>query len=38
VVTFDDVTAAAERLAGVAQRTPVATSRTLDERLGAAST
>jgi threonine dehydratase len=34
VVTFDDVAAAAERLAGAAQRTPVATSRTLDERLG----
>jgi threo-3-hydroxy-L-aspartate ammonia-lyase len=33
VVTFDDVKAAAERLRGVAHRTPVATSRTLDERL-----
>jgi threonine dehydratase len=33
VVTYDDVKAAAERLAGVAHRTPVATSRTLDERL-----
>jgi threo-3-hydroxy-L-aspartate ammonia-lyase len=35
VVTFDDVEAAAERLRGVAHRTPVATSRTLDERLSA---
>jgi threonine dehydratase len=35
VVTYDDVAAAAERLRGVAQRTPVATSRTLDERLSA---
>jgi threonine dehydratase len=34
-VTYDDVAAAAERLAGQAHRTPVATSRTLDERLGA---
>ena len=34
-VTFDDVTAAAHRLAGIAHRTPVATSRTIDERLGA---
>lgn len=34
-VTFDDVTRAAERLEGVAHRTPVATSRTLDGRLGA---
>jgi len=33
--TYDDVAAAAERLRGVANRTPVATSRTLDERLGA---
>jgi threo-3-hydroxy-L-aspartate ammonia-lyase len=33
--TFDDVRAAAERLRGVAHRTPVMTSRTLDERLGA---
>ena len=33
MVTYDDVKAAAERLAGVAHRTPVATSRTLDERL-----
>jgi threonine dehydratase len=35
VVTYDDVQAAAERLRGVAHRTPVATSRTLDERLSA---
>jgi threonine dehydratase len=34
-VTYDDVAAAAERLSGHAHRTPVATSRTLDERLGA---
>ncbi|HTJ28637.1 MAG TPA: threo-3-hydroxy-L-aspartate ammonia-lyase [Candidatus Limnocylindria bacterium] len=33
--TFDDVLAAAERLRGVAHRTPVVTSRTLDERTGA---
>jgi threonine dehydratase len=35
VVSFEDVVAAAERLRGVAHRTPVATSRTLDARLGA---
>ncbi len=35
MVTFEDVEAAAGRLRGVAHRTPVATSRTLDERLGA---
>jgi len=35
MVTFDDVAAAAQRLKGVAHRTPIATSRTLDERLGA---
>jgi threonine dehydratase len=35
MVTFDDVAAAAERLKGVAHRTPIAASRTLDERLGA---
>jgi len=35
VLSFEDVAAAAERLAGVAHRTPVATSRTLDERLAA---
>jgi threonine dehydratase len=34
-VTYDDVAAAAERLSGIAHRTPVMTSRTLDERLGA---
>lgn len=34
-VTYDDVAAAARRLEGVARRTPVMTSRTLDERLGA---
>ena len=35
MVSFEDVQAAAERLQGIAHRTPVATSRTLDERLGA---
>jgi threonine dehydratase len=35
VVTYEDVAAAAERLRGVARRTPVETSRTLDERLSA---
>ncbi len=34
-LTFDDVTAAAGRLDGVAHRTPVITSRTLDDRVGA---
>ena len=34
VITLDDVRAAAERLAGVANRTPVLTSRTLDARAG----
>ena len=34
-VTIDDVRAAAGRLAGVAHRTPVLSSRTLDERTGA---
>jgi len=33
VVTYADVRAAAERLRGIAHRTPVATSRMLDERL-----
>ncbi len=33
-MTFDDVKAAAGRLAGVAHRTPVLRSRTLDERTG----
>jgi threo-3-hydroxy-L-aspartate ammonia-lyase len=35
VLTLEDIRAAAERLAGVAHRTPVVTSRTLDERCGA---
>jgi threonine dehydratase len=35
MVSYADVHAAAERLHGVAQRTPVATSRTLDARLSA---
>ena len=35
-VTFEDVVAAAGRLRGVAHRTPVITSRTLDARTGAA--
>ena len=34
-VTFEDVAAAAQRLAGVAHRTPVITSRTLDQLTGA---
>jgi len=34
-LVFDDVRAAAGRLAGVAHRTPVLTSRTLDRRVGA---
>jgi len=34
-VTFDDVARAAERLRGIAHRTPVITSVTLDERTGA---
>jgi len=34
-VTIDDVDAASDRLAGVANRTPVLTSRTLDELTGA---
>jgi threonine dehydratase len=34
VVTYEDVRAAVERLRGVAHRTPVATSRTLDARTG----
>ncbi|MEV6837749.1 threo-3-hydroxy-L-aspartate ammonia-lyase [Streptomyces sp. NPDC051133] len=34
-VTFDDVRAAAARLAGVAHHTPVLTSRTLNSRVGA---
>jgi threonine dehydratase len=35
MVTYDDVVDAAARLEGIANRTPVVTSRTLDERLGA---
>src|SRR3954447_10281328 len=35
VLSLTDVRAAADRLAGVAHRTPVLTSRTLDERVGA---
>jgi len=35
VVSYDEVVDASRRLEGVARRTPVATSRTLDERLGA---
>ena len=34
-ITLDDVAAAAHRIAGVANRTPVLTGRSLDERLGA---
>jgi threonine dehydratase len=34
-ITFEDIRAAAARLDGIAQRTPVARSRTLDERCGA---
>jgi len=34
-ITFDDIRAAAERLAGHAHRTPVRTSRTADQRTGA---
>jgi threonine dehydratase len=35
LATYDDVLKAAERLSGVAHRTPVLTSRTADERSGA---
>jgi threonine dehydratase len=35
VLSLTDVRAAAERLKGVAHRTPILTSRTLDERVGA---
>ncbi len=35
MVTYADVVSAAERLVGVAHRTPIMTSRTLDERLSA---
>jgi threonine dehydratase len=34
-ISFDDVAAAAQRLAGIAHRTPVLTSRTADELAGA---
>jgi threonine dehydratase len=34
-VTYEDVVGAARRIEGVAHRTPVLTSRTLDERVGA---
>ena len=34
-VTYDDVAAAAQTLAGIAHRTPVLTSRTIDARTGA---
>jgi threonine dehydratase len=34
-VTYDDIAAAAHTLAGIAHRTPVLTSRTVDERTGA---
>jgi threo-3-hydroxy-L-aspartate ammonia-lyase len=34
ILSLDDVRAAAERLSGIAHRTPVLTSRTLDERTG----
>jgi threonine dehydratase len=36
VIGEDDVRAAARKLVGIAHRTPVVTSRTLDERVGAA--
>src|ERR1700761_9557322 len=35
-ITFEDVRSAAARLDGIAHRTPIASSRTLDERCGAA--
>jgi threonine dehydratase len=35
MITYDDVAEAAHRLDGIAHRTPVATSTTLDRRLGA---
>ncbi len=35
MVTFDDVTGAMRRLNGVANRTPIMTSRTLNQRVGA---
>jgi len=36
MVTYEDIVDAGRQIGGVANRTPVATSRTLDERLGAA--
>ena len=35
-IGIDDVHAAAERLRGIAHRTPILTARTLDERCGGA--
>jgi threo-3-hydroxy-L-aspartate ammonia-lyase len=35
MVTYDDIVAAAKQIEGVARRTPIMTSRTLDERLDA---
>ncbi|HET7087266.1 MAG TPA: threo-3-hydroxy-L-aspartate ammonia-lyase [Anaerolineae bacterium] len=35
VITLDDIQAAAQRLSGIANHTPVVTSRTFDERVGA---
>ena len=35
VPSFEDVLKARERIAGMAHRTPVLTSRTADERIGA---
>lgn len=34
-VSYDDIAAAAEKLRGIAHRTPALTSRTVDERTGA---
>ena len=34
-ISYDDVNAASRRLAGIAHRTPVMTSRTANERTGA---
>src|SRR5258705_13737397 len=34
-VSYDDVAAAADKIKGIAHRTPALTSRTLDERTGA---
>lgn len=35
MITLDDIQAAAQRLSGIANHTPVVTSRTFDERVGA---